>query len=859
MSTRDEEDFSREIRAHLELEADRLIDDGVRPDEARNAALRAFGNVTLARERFYEASRWLWVEQFLQDLRYGGRTLSHSPAFAATTILTLAIGLALTTGVFTVFNAYVLRSFAVRDPAGLYQVVWHARDAAGRNLRWRDYEAIRDRQDLFTGVIAESTRYVSFKGRPLAAELVSGNYFATLGPDMLLGRPLGPGDEAGDAVVISHQAWAGLFARDPSAIGREIDLNGRRFVIVGVLGPQFAGLHAMPRDIWIPIVAYAAVAAPDLLADDTRAIDVSVRLQPGVTPAQAQGAMTPLVADAAGRERQAWAEVRPQDKPTPLSLRLLAVLSPVFAAFALVLFAGCANVSSVMLARAVARQREIAVRLSLGASRGRIVRQLLTEGLLISLLSALVSLALTAVGLRVGTAIFFGTLPPSLAAILRTAPLAIDHRVFIFAFAAAAASTLVFALVPALQASRATLTAAVGAHGSGGQRGSRLRATLVAGQVAISLLLVVPALTLARNGVSLRSTDVGFDLTDVMSINVREGDEVQLVKRLATVLQAEPRVGHFTVSNGNPLFGPPQGTTVEAQGTRMRTPFTFVSPEYFETLRIPIVRGRGFRVDEGATEAHVAVVSRATARALWPGQDPIGQTARVAASSQSGEELAGDWDVTVVGMSGDIISGLIVDGPEPGHIYLPTSPGQPHASALLARGRSPHDLTPEPLQQILKRAAADPEVFEALPLEEVRTLQVYPFMAASWIGSLLGVIALALSVAGLFGVLTYTLTQRSREIGIRMALGATAATVVRMVMRQTAVLAGFGAMVGLAGAFVLLQILGATIRLRAVSLLDGVAFGAGLALVVAAAALAAYQPARRAARVDPALTLRTDS
>ena len=164
-------------------------------------------------------------------------------------------------------------------------------------------------------------------------------------------------------------------------------------------------------------------------------------------------------------------------------------------------------------------------------------------------------------------------------------------------------------------------------------------------------------------------------------------------------------------------------------------------------------------------------------------------------------------------------------------------------------------LTPEPLQQILKRAGADPEVFEALPLEEVRTLQVYPFMAASWIGSLLGVIALALSVAGLFGVLTYTLTQRSREIGIRMALGATAATVVRMVMRQTAVFAGFGATVGLAGAFVLLQILGATIRFRAVSLLDGVAFGAGLALVVAAAALAAYQPARRAARVDPALTL----
>ena len=195
MSTRDDEDFSREIQAHLELETDRLIADGLSPDEARHAAMRAFGNVTAARERFHEASRWIWVEQLVQDLRYGCRTLIRAPAFAATTILTLAIGLALTTGVFTVFNAYVLRSFAVRDPGGLYQVVWHAKDAAGRNLRWRDYEAIRDRRDLFADAIAESTRYVSFKGRPLAAELVSGNYFAMLGPEMVLGRPLDPGDD----------------------------------------------------------------------------------------------------------------------------------------------------------------------------------------------------------------------------------------------------------------------------------------------------------------------------------------------------------------------------------------------------------------------------------------------------------------------------------------------------------------------------------------------------------------------------------------------------------------------------------------------------------------------------------------
>jgi predicted permease len=859
MSTRDDDDFAREIESHLELEADRLAAEGHSREAARDAARRAFGNVTAARERFHDASRWVWLEQLGQDLRYGCRTLLHSPSFAATTILTLAIGLALTTGVFTVFNAYVLRAFAVRDPGNLHQVVWHARDAAGRNLRWRDFEAIRDRRDVFTDALAESTRYVSSKGRPLAAELVSGNYFAMLGPDMFLGRPLDPADDRGNAVVLSYQAWAVLFARDRSAIGRDIDLNGRQWVLVGVLGPRFSGLHGMPRDIWIPLSAYAAVSAPDLLADEARAIDVSVRLRDGVTPQQAQSAITPLVEQAAGRDRQAWAEIRLQDRPAPLTLGLLALLSPVFAAFALVLFAGCANVSSVMLARAVSRQREIAVRLSLGAGRGRIVRQLLTEGLLIALMAAAVSIVLTAIGIQVATAIFFGTLPPTLAAILRTAPLAIDHRVYLFALAAAVLSTLAFALLPALQASRLALTGALGAHGSGGQRGSRLRAALVAGQVAISLLLVVPALTLARNGVMIRSVDVGCDIADVISINVREGDDVALARRLSEVMASEPRVQRFALSNGNPLFGPPRKVILESQGTRVPTPFNFVSPEYFATLRIPMTRGRGFRADEARTEARVAIVSGATARAFWPGQDPIGKTVRIAsANERQGDVFGGYSEVTIVGTCADVISGLIVDGPEAGHIYLPTSAGHRHATSMLARARSPQDLAPEPLQGILKRAAIDPEVFEALPLEEVRTLQVYPFMAASWIGSVLGFIALVLSISGLFGVLTYTLTQRSREIGIRIALGATAGAVVRLVMRQTAWLTGLGAVVGLAGAFALLKILGTVVRLAAVSLLDGVAFGAGLALVVAAAAIAAYQPARRAARVDPALTLRAD-
>src|SRR6185436_3777835 len=264
--------------------------------------------------------------------------------------------------------------------------------------------------------------------------------------------------------------------------------------------------------------------------------------------------------------------------------------SPIFTAFALVLLAGCANVSSVMLARAVARQREIAVRLSLGASRWRIIRQLLTEALLISGFAALAALALCVAGLRIGRFIFFSTLPASLAAILRTAPLSLDYRVFLFALAAGALSTLAFALVPALQASRPAIAGSLGAHTASGRRGAQLRAALVVAQVAICLLLVVPALSLARNGLRVQSADVGFDITDVISINVRQGNATGRIRQLADVLAAEPRVERFAVASENPFFGPAPRVVLESSGRRLPTPITFVSPEYFATLRIPITR-----------------------------------------------------------------------------------------------------------------------------------------------------------------------------------------------------------------------------------------------------------------------------
>jgi predicted permease len=866
MSTRrTQEDFSAEVQAHLELEIARLIADGLTPADARAAALRSFGNVVAVTERFYEANRWMWLEHIAQDLRYGWRGMRKSPAFVATTVLTLAVALSLLTVVFTIFNAYVLRPFAVRDPGTLHRIVWLAHDEGGSQFRWRDYEALRERRDLFETAVAEDTRLVTSEGRTLSADFVSENYFETLAPRLLLGRALGTVDARAPVAVLSHPAWTRLFAGDPAVLGRDIDLDGRKFTIVGVLRQEFTGLDDYPKDLWIPLSTYAELVRPEILGtNQSRRIEVTVRLSAGVTAAQAERALTPMMPallDPKPDRRDLRVEVRPHSTPNTLSLELLAVLSPVFAAFVLVLVTACANVSNVMLSRAIARQREIAVRLSLGASRGRVVRQLLTEGLLIAALAGATGLMVASWTLRVGTVMLFNTLPPSLAALVRVAPLLFDYRVFAFALTVAAGATLLFALVPALRASRLTLTDALHGERTGSSSGSRLRSTLVVAQVAVSLVLVVVALTLARNGAALGRIDLGFQTGGVISINVR-GDEDTLVRPLTAALAADPRVAELAVTGGNPGFertravaaAPASGPS--ATGTR----FSFVSPEYFPILRIPIRQGRPFSAAEGRASARVAIVSAATAAAFWPGADPIGQSIRIERpEGRPVSELPGYSEVTVVGVVPDVVSGLLFDGRDAGHIYLPTHAGDPHAIALLMRPRSGRELSPSALQEIFRKAAPDPQVFEAIPLGDMRDAQMYPIRAASWIGSILGAIALMLSVSGLYGVLSYTLTQRTREIGIRMALGATAAAVVRLLMGQSARLAGIGAAIGLVFAFSVLKVLSSAIHLSEVSVLDGVAFAGGIALIAAATAFAAYHPARRATRVDPAVTLRADA
>lgn len=809
---------------------------------------------------------WFWIEQLFSDLRYACRGLWKSRTFTATTVLTLAIGLGLITAVFTIFDAYVLRPFAVRDPSRLHVVGWESKDAQGWRFSWREFLDIKGRTDLFEDVSAERTQFVRSRTRQLYVGFVSGNYFDMLGARVAHGRPLAefdvkaPGTNA--VAVLSDEAWARLFNRDPAAIGRTIELNREPLVIVGVMRPEFSGLDDSPRDLWVPLTMYHAVAKLDLFGPaQPREMVLTGRLRRDVSAIQAQGALTPFMTEVSGRSDGVHASVLSRATPAPFSFELLALLAPVFAAFGLVLVAACANVSNVMLARANARHREIGVRLSLGASRGRIVRLLLTEGLLVAALAGLTGLGIAAIALRGGLTLFVAMLPPSVSALIRVVPLDFDFRVFLFAAVASAATTLMFALLPALQATRGTLTHALRGEAGASVRTSMLRNLLVTSQITVSLVILIAAATLVRNGMKLGEIDLGLETDGVVSVNDHTRD-ASLIPRAAVVLAADPRVEAVAVTTVNPLFEQSRQTLVTPADApaAVATRYTFVSPEYFSILRIPVLRGRAFRADEAAAEAHVGIISAATAHAFWPGADPIGKIVRIEPSeSGAAKKLAGYGNVLIVGVAQDVVSGFVYDGLDRTHLYLPTSAAGTQAAALLVRGRHPAEFRRDVLPALLERVHADPFAFETLPLTEVLGLQMFPLRIASLIGAVLGAIAMALSVSGLYGVLTYLLSQRTREIGIRMALGATTARVLRLVMQQCARLAALGVVAGVVVAFAVMKVFSSAIEMRNVSVVDAGAFAAAVVLVSVAAAVAAYIPARRATRIDPSQALRADS
>ena len=846
-----EGDLAEEIRLHRAMLEERFRQEGCSATEARNRAAREFGPVALSLEDSRAQWSFAWIESLVIDTRYALRALIRDWTFSVTAVLTLGVGLALASVAFTLFNAYVLRPFAVADPGALYEVHWLGKDRSVHMHPWRAYQDIRARRDVFADALASRGVFVTGITRHWSGKLVSGNYFRMLGAHIELGRAIEDRDTQtplGDnVVVLGYDAWKSAYQLDPGVLGKKLVLRGHTYEIIGVAGREFAGLDESPPDFWVPISMHAAFRKEEM------AVEVIGRLRDGVSKAQAEAALAALATQDRTDMR---AELGSRATAMAFTPMMLVFFSPVLVALGLVLATCCANVANMLLARGLARQREIGIRLSVGAGRARLVRQLLTEALVISILAGVAGIVLARIAMDGGLRIFFATTAPEFGKLVRLHSLDPDYRVFLFAFCAAMAAAVGAALVPALQATRPDLVSALRGEFGTAFRASRLRDGLVVLQVVVCAVLLVCGVLLYRRASVFQAQDTGMRQQGIINLSA-EDRGVQI----AAELRSLPDVEAVGVSQRAPWFGRLNQTVVIPSGhpNPLTANYNYASPDYFRVFGIALKSGRGFTEAEARAGAAVAIVSQATARAFWPGEDPIGKTLRAADAQErhlDGLSIAGD--IRVVGVAADITQGWIFEGPDRTCIYLPVSEANAKQGGqmfVLFRGSEGAGL-----RHLRERIAALWPDFagDTVPMSAVLSLQIYPFRAAAWIGWMLGLVAMALSVSGMYGVLTYLVNQRSKEIGIRMALGASPSGVVALVLRRSLWLAGLGVVIGgvLAGGVVKL-LLWWSAGLGVLTW-DNVALLAGAGLAGGAAVLAAIGPSSRAAHVDPNTVLRSD-
>ncbi len=788
--------------------------------------------------------------------------------FAATAVLTLGVGLGLNATLFTLFNAYVLRPVAVRDPHSLYELGWNTKRAHRMNFTWDQYQTIRNEAPLFSDAAASVPMLSRLEQRNLFGMLVSGNYFTMLGAGTMLGRPILPDDASSPGgspvVVLSYQVWNAEFGQDRNILGRKITINGHKFEVVGVCKPDYTGIDPVPIDFFAPITMQSAFSpGRDLFGPDNPAlIHIAGRLRPGISVDQAQAALTVFVKHATEKlpeaEQAIHAALTSKATAFPLNASVMAALLPLIAAFALVLLTCCANVSNMMLARAVARQREIGVRLSLGAGRLRLVRQLLSESLLLALLAGAVGFSVSYATLAAGQKLLFATFPATFAKLIRFVPLAPDYRVFLFIALAAAFATILSGLAPALQATGTSLVNALRGEFSAHFRSSRLRNSLVISQITVCLILLVLTGTLLRTSSGYQQTDVGFSVRGVVFPVIFGRAEHSVTAKLARDLAIQPWAEFVAAAWRVPLGDSMVTIPVAAERGKPVAPagYNLVSPEYFGVLDIPIRRGRNFSNDEANSEAAVVIVSESTAHGIWRNEDALGKTIYIETdpARPSSERLLFDHAI-VIGIAKDVISGQLYDGPDPTMLYFPASANARRSMMLLVRGKGDTGATLRQFDASLAELIPN-QATVASSLDDSLVLQVYPFRAASWIGSLLGAVALALTLSGMYGVMSYLVSQRTKEIGIRMALGATPGNVVRLILgnslRLAAVGLGLGLLVSLGTSRLLHHWLS---MLKAYDLL---AYATGLTIVLAATVAAAFVPSTRAAHINPVDTLRAE-
>ncbi len=822
------------------------------------------------------------METLWHDIRYAARTLAKSPGFAAVAVLTLALGIGANTAIFSVVNAILLRPTPVHKPEEL--VALYTSDFSGPRYgasSFPDYVDFRDRSDVFSGLVAYQftpfSMTVGEASERVFGEVVSGNYFSVLGVQPARGRGFLPEEDrtpgAHPVVVVSYALWQNRFGGDPALVGRTLVLNGHPFMVAGIAAEGYSGLlRGLRADLWVPMmmVQQALPGSADLTSRGNRSSFILGRLRPGANLEQAQAQMDVVAGQLHQAYPRQWTDVQGQARVVTVVAEREARVFPgvrgaVMGFFALlmsvvglVLLVACANLANLMLARASARRREIAIRLALGAGRVRLLRQLVTESLLVSLLGGVVGLVLAAWGSGLLMA-FRPPLPFPL-----ELQLTLDGSVLVFTFAVAVVSGLLFGLAPAWTASRHDLLWALkeeGTPATASVRMGRLRGAFVVAQVTLSLLLLVGAGLFLRSLRNATTIDPGFDPKNLLitSVDLRlhgydEAKGLAFYREVGDRLRALPGVEAVGLAGGLPLSlgGTRRGITISGYtskpGEDTEVSTATVGPGYFEAMRIPILRGRGITATDMAGSPRVALVNEAFARTYWPGQEPLGK--RI----QMGVDVGADtpsWEVIGVAKDGKYVT--LGEEARP-FFYLPLLQFYSSSAEIVVRtGRTP-------MAQLPAVRGAVQRIDRTLPLLDPRTMtqhlgiSLFPARVAGWLLGSFGGLALLLAVLGIYGVSAYLVEQRTREIGLRMALGAAPADILRLVVAQGLRLTLVGIVLGVAAALGVTQLL--TGLLYGISPADPITFGGVVLLLGTVAFVACYVPARRATRVDPMVALR---
>ena len=871
-----EQDLHDELAFHIERETRKLTDEGVEPVEAKRRAQARFGSATLAADECRDERGTAFFDNTFGDIHYALRTFRRGPLSALTIVFTVGIGLGVVAVLFTILNMLLFRVDRVPEVASMYSV---QRPQLGSEAPppWTrpTFEAMRAEAHVFTDAYASVGPVdLLLNGRVMAVTLVSGTFFDVVRVNAVRGRTLTPADDArggGNAVVVlSDKGWTRHFTRDPSVLGRTVLVNGAPFAVIGVMPPGFRGLEVVGPDLWAPLSQVAQFRLDARGREDAIGVEIVGRLKPGLSmeSARAQLAAWDANQSTAPVDRRVISiELLPARGTVPQPLEAVAVFTPLFIVFGLILLIGCANVANLLLARGVARQREIGIRLSIGASRRRIVRQLMTESVLLALASAAAGYLISRAALEAAVYWMLRTMPMDLGQVNLAVPAA-DWRVALFLVTAAVAATAFFALIPALQATRIEPVRTLRGELVKDARPGGARNALIGIQVFASALLLICAAIFLRSAMASARFDPGFRTADTVLIDIpNESKRAAISQALAT----EPAITSYAAVKP-PLLAPLRSAIAGTGAGNTPIAYKHVSSTYFDVLGIGIVRGRAFTAWE-RDEHPVAIVSESVARALWPNGNGVGETLRLEPDGNfrlSGGVLTINPDakasdppmaarmVTVVGVSRDVAGFRITDVKDAG-VFLPTGV-EAARTAIVARVQGDPTLARQMLLDRLTKI--DPNIGKIITMRTVLRIETLFLQIAFWVSVILGGLALLLTVSGLFSVLSYLVEQRSREIGVRIALGASAQKVTRMILSQTTrpVLYGLLAGAGLAAvlAIALLASPAGALIGQIVHVTDPVAYGASLIIIIGACLAAAWIPATRAGRVDPMRTLRQE-